>query len=482
MSSKYIESNTVELKRILDEDMKSEIVAFLNSYLGGTIYVGIDDNGLIADISLKEKDENKSRVINWIRDEAIYPNCSDYISFEYNEDGVLQINIEPGKDKPYYLKSKGLKPSGVYIRYGQNKSQATPEEIERMIREKDIVPFELYPSLNQELTFNILKLKFEERNLDYNTFNPITFGFIYNDKYTNVAFWFSDQYNIETKVAIYQGLERDIFRSKQQFSGSIIYQIDKTLDYFNTGNEIRVIIDGSPTRTEIPSYSEKAIREAILNCYCHRDYSRRSNIKMEFFDNRLEIISPGGFYGGLTLEEALKGEQSFRNEFVVKLLYKLGYIENYASGLNRIFSEYKKDKKQPEIYHSMNMFKITIFNRNYEALFVNTNQHLKDNRNKVNENNKYIEPINRAVNGAVNSAVNGAVKSLSKRDSIIYKVIKENPGFRYPQLERIIKILDPDINRNIFSKRIIQMKDVIEFKGSPKSGGYYIINIDKDEN
>lgn len=122
----------------------------------------------------------------------------------------------------------------------------------------------------------------------------------------------------------------------------------------------------------------------------------------------------------------------------------------------------------------MNMFKITIFNRNYEALFVNTNQHLKDNRNKVNKNNKYIEPINRAVNGAV--------KSLSKRDSIIYKVIKENPGFRYPQLERIIKILDPDINRNIFSKRIIQMKDVIEFKGSPKSGGYYIINIDKDEN
>ena len=105
-------------------------------------------------------------------------------------------------------------------------------------------------------------------------------------------------------------------------------------------NEIRVIIDGKPMRTEIPSYSKRAVRGVILNCFCHRDYSRNSNIKIERFDDRLEIISPGGFYDGLTLEEALDGQQSFRNKRLVEFLYRLGYIENYASGLNRVFKEY----------------------------------------------------------------------------------------------------------------------------------------------
>lgn len=109
---KYTESNTVELKAILDDDMKAEVVAFLNSYLGGSIFVGVDDNGHILDLSEKEKDIYESMVINWIRTEAIYPNCTEFVSTGYNEDGVLCIQIEPGNQKPYYLKAKGLKPSG----------------------------------------------------------------------------------------------------------------------------------------------------------------------------------------------------------------------------------------------------------------------------------------------------------------------------------------------------------------------------------
>ena len=142
-------------------------------------------------------------------------------------------------------------------------------------------------------------------------------------------------------------MNRAVFRSKQEFSGSIIEQIDAVMKYFSLCNEIRVIIDGKPIRTEIPSYNMRAVREAILNCYCHRDYFRNSNIKIEFFDDRCEILSPGGFYGGLTLEKALEGYQCFRNENLVKLLFKLGYIENYASGLSRIFDIYKDEEKKP---------------------------------------------------------------------------------------------------------------------------------------
>ena len=310
---KYIESETVELKAILNDDMKTEVIAFLNSYLGGKIYVGVDNFGNILKLSQEEKDLNESKIINWIRDESIYPNCSEFVSIKYNKDDVLEISITPGNNKPYFLKEKGPKSSGVYIRYVRNKSQASQKEITRMIMESNNIFYEEMISSIQDLTFNYLKLKFEEKNLEFKEFKMVTSGFIRDNKFTNLAFIFSDQYDVETKIGVYHGLDRAVFKSKKEFGGSIIKQIDKTLEYYDLCNETRIVIDGSPMRKEFVSYHNKAAREAILNCYCHRDYNRRSNIKIEFFDNRCEIISPGGFYGGLTLEEALNGVQSFRN-------------------------------------------------------------------------------------------------------------------------------------------------------------------------
>lgn len=187
---KYVESEIVELKSILTEELKTEIVSFLNSYLGGTIYVGVDDEGNVFDITQEQKDLNESKIINWIRDEAIYPNCSEFVRLGYNEDNVLSITIIPGSDKPYYLKEKGMKASGVYIRYGRNKSQASKEEITRMIMESNKVFYEELESDMQDLTFNILKLKFEEKNMKFKDFKMVTSGFIKNNKCTNLAFIF----------------------------------------------------------------------------------------------------------------------------------------------------------------------------------------------------------------------------------------------------------------------------------------------------
>lgn len=174
---KYIESATVELKRVLEDDMKTEIVAFLNSYLGGCIYVGVADDGQVFETTEEEKDLMESKVINWIRDEAIFPNCSEYIEISFNDDGVLEVHIEPGRKKPYYIKSKGLKPSGVYIRYGRNKSQASHEEIKRLIRESDEINYEDELSKNQDLTFESLNNKLKQQEL-HNDFNMITSGLI----------------------------------------------------------------------------------------------------------------------------------------------------------------------------------------------------------------------------------------------------------------------------------------------------------------
>lgn len=102
-------------------------------------------------------------------------------------------------------------------------------------------------------------------------------------------------------------------------------------------------------REEYHSYYEKAAREAILIGCCHRDYNFNANIKIDFFIDRCGIISLGGFYHGLS--DALKGIQSIRNVGVVKLLYKLDYIENYSTGLNRIFKEYKNNDKKTDYWY-----------------------------------------------------------------------------------------------------------------------------------
>ena len=471
----YKESEVVELKRELDDKMKTEIIAFLNGYLGGTIFVGVEDDGSLSNLTQKQIDENESKVINWIRDEAIYPNCSEYVSLSTNEDGVLAIEIKSGKDKPYYLKSKGPVPSGVYIRYGRNKSQASQEEISRMMRERDHVFYESLISQHQNLTFNALRIKFDEKGLNFDDFKMVTSGFIdaKTNQYTNLAFWFSDQYDVATKMAVYQGLDRSVFRTKKQYEGSLIRQIDSALEYYDLCNEVRVIINGRPMREEIPSYNFTAAREAILNTYCHRDFSRKSNIKIEFFDDRCEILSPGGFYDGLTLEKALNGEQSFRNEKLVQLLFKLDYIENYASGLSRIFKEYKKEGLEPIIDTSLTAFKVTFPNRNYEALYLNPQKHLDDN--------KSITHLHGTVNVTVNDSVNGKeiatkdkIISLDKRDSNIYRIIKLHPGLRYPQLFEFLSVTDPTLNRRSFARSIKKMSDLVEFRGSNKTGGYYI--------
>ena len=105
--------------------------------------------------------------------------------------------------------------------------------------------------------------------------------------------------------------------------------------------------DGDFRRKEIISYPEKALREGVLNAIEHANYFFRSNIKVEFFDDRLEISNPGNFYGGITLEQAKHGVQSFRNPKLVYVLDKLKFIENYATGVETIFKSYEKEEVKP---------------------------------------------------------------------------------------------------------------------------------------
>ena len=156
----------------------------------------------------------------------------------------------------------------------------------------------------------------------------------------------SDQNPIEVKFAVYD--KNMNFKIKKEFQGSIISIADEILNYSELFNDTSAkIIPGQISRVEIKSYPGASLREGIINAICHADYSLPSNIKVEFFRDKARIINPGNVYNS-TLEAVLGGVQTFRNPALVNVLYKLGFIENYGTGLQRIREAYENEELKPE--------------------------------------------------------------------------------------------------------------------------------------
>ena len=127
---------------------------------------------------------------------------------------------------------------------------------------------------------------------------------------------------------------------------------------------MEVKIDGDPRRHETKNYPEAAIREAVVNAFAHRDYMLHSTIKIEIFDDRMEILSLGGIPDGLTLEEVKDGMTAVRNPQLVHILDKLKYIENYGTGIRRMYEAYNGTNKLPEFKVRPNSFKVLLPNVN----------------------------------------------------------------------------------------------------------------------
>ena len=359
---KYEESNKIELKRKMVDDLDKEIVAFLNAH-GGTIYVGVDDSGKVVGVPQQLKDEYDERV-SAILTNNIKPNARSKIEFSYNDDEVLAINIKEGDSKPYYLTCKGPKPSGTYIRVGRSKRPATDDEILTMIRDSSGWLWESQISKEQGLTFDEISKIAKKKGLDFGTHKFRNLKIVNNEaKFTNLGLLVSDQNPIEVKFAVYdKNLD---FKVKEEFHGSIAAIADDVLKYaelFNTTSA--KIIPGQISRVETKSYPGASLREAILNAICHAEYFAPSNIKIEFFLDKVKVTNPGNIYNNGTLEDIKNGIQSFRNPSLVILLNKLGYIENYGTGIQRILEAYQDTELQPEFYVSKSYFMVTLHNLN----------------------------------------------------------------------------------------------------------------------
>ncbi|MBQ8418006.1 MAG: putative DNA binding domain-containing protein [Phascolarctobacterium sp.] len=355
------ESEKVEFKLQVTDDLYKEVIAFANT-MGGTIYVGIDDNGNV--VGVNNIDETSNRITNGIRD-SIHPDITMFVKYTLQEDSVIRINVSEGTYKPYYLKSKGLKPTGVFIRQGTSIAPASPEQIRQMIKNTDGDVFEEMRSIEQELSFNDAKKDFALRDIAFDESKYVALGLrnIYDNSYTNLALILSDQCPYTTKVAIFGDDDNTALKITKEFSGSIFKQLNEAYSFISLANNTRSDIQGL-YRIDKKDYPDEVLREALLNSLIHRDYSFSGSVIININDSNMEFISLGGLVPGLSPEDIRAGISQPRNKNLAAIFHRLKLIESYGTGIRKIFKNYKDLAYEPRILTTPNTFKLVVPNMN----------------------------------------------------------------------------------------------------------------------
>ena len=362
----FVESEVVELKAEVVGDICKEVIAFANTK-GGTLYIGVSNDGSVEGV--KNADQVILQLNNMIRD-SIKPDVTMFVGYEPQHIGdkdIIAVTIQKGTDRPYYLGSKGLKPSGVYVRNGTSSDPATDTAIRRMIKETDGDSFESMRSLEQNLSFEAAKKQFEKQNIPFDTAKMQTLGMISADGiYSNVALLLSDQCPSTIKAATFSGEDKGSFQDRREFGGSLFQQMEELYSYLDMRNQTKATFDGL-YRIDTRDYPENALREALLNSLVHRDYSFRASTLVSVYADRIEFVSVGGLPSGIELDDIMLGLSVCRNPKLAAIFYRLQLIEAYGTGMPKIMNAYADTELKPKIEVSSNAFKITLPNRNTGA-------------------------------------------------------------------------------------------------------------------
>ena len=353
------ESERIGYKTQMLEDLYKEVIAFANTD-GGVIYIGIDNEGNLTGID--DVDETYTRLTNGIRD-AIAPDVTMFVRYVLQDNKVIRIEVGEGSYKPYYLKAKGIKPTGVYVRQGASSMQASPDQIRRMIKESDGDNYEDSRSLDQDLTFSAAETAFQRYGVEFSVEKYRALGITQNDIFTNLALLLSDQCLHTTKIAVFKDEFCTEFRDSKEFGGSVFKQFEDSVTYLALCNRTASTIKGV-VRTDKKDYPEEAIREALLNAIVHRDYSFSGSIIINVNDSKMEFISLGGLLPGLSTEDIRIGVSQPRNKKLAEVFHRLRLIESYGTGIRRIFKLYENCPIQPVIEVTANAFKIVLPNMN----------------------------------------------------------------------------------------------------------------------
>lgn len=355
------EDIVTEFKKKFVNDLNKEIIAFANTD-GGKIYIGIEDDGNVCGVT--DIDSTMQSCVSHIKN-TISPDVTPFVKVQnvvIEGKNVIEIEVEKGTACPYYILGKGIRPEGVYVRVGSSSIPATETAILRMIRETDGERYEEIRSLNQILTFAEATAYFEKRNISFGEAQKRTLGIINDDGlYTNLGLLLSDECTHTIKIAVFDGIEKEVFKDRYEFTGSLLKQLGDAYAFIDRYNRTQSTFNGLE-REDKRDYPVEAIREALLNCIIHREYALSGSTLINIFDDRLEFISLGGLPKGIEYDDMMLGVSLPRNKKLAEVFYRLRLIEAYGTGIFKIMRSYGNMAEKPLIEVTANAFKIMLPN------------------------------------------------------------------------------------------------------------------------
>ena len=354
------------------------VSAFSNG-IGGTLFFGISDDRKPIGLSDVQKDaEAISRLIK----ERITP-LPQFILKPLQEDGknLLALEVSPGRSTPYYYKADGV--MEAYIRVG-NESVIAPDYIvNELILKGTNQSFDTLTTdaVKKDYSFTLLEATYLERTgLRFEPSDYVSFGLTdKNGLLTNAGKLMTDQhtvYNSRMFCTRWNGLEKgsifDDALDDKEYEGNLIYLLKSGSEFIRNNSKVRFVKEAQ-YRVDKPDYAERAVTEALVNALIHRDYIvLGSEIHIDMFDDRVEITSPGGMFGGGSIQEydIYSIRSMRRNPVIADLFHRMKYMERRGSGLRKIVSETEKlpgytAAYKPEFSSTATDFRVILKNVNY---------------------------------------------------------------------------------------------------------------------
>lgn len=286
---------------------------------------------------------------------------------------LLVVEIYPGPQKPYYFKGKTKE---VYIRIGATTRKASEEIIRSLERQRSNISYDeeiIYDAIYDESEISNLKKDFL-----YLTGKELTKSDLYNlkilknirqkDYLTVGGALLIGKNNLfdyaKISCARFKGISLSTkeFIDQKEYFGPLYKQVESAFKFAIEHIEKRGEIKGLK-REDSYIVPIEAIREALVNAVVHRDYLiKGSDIKLAIFDDRVEITSPGGLPGNLSVDLILQGRSEIRDRVIARFFKEIGYVEQWGTGIKRIVDLCKsRSLKEPEFIDDGAFFKVIIY-------------------------------------------------------------------------------------------------------------------------
>lgn len=235
---KLQENNRTEFKAELNDKLEKEIVAFLNNREGGVLYIGVSDDG--TPIGIRDMDSVQLKIADRLKNNILPSTLGLFDIVTENIDGVdvIKILISSGTEKPYYIRSQGMSPSGCFMRIGTSTQPMLTSLIDETFAKRVHTTLRNIESPRQDLTFAQLKIYYEERGLALNDKFASSLELLTPDgKYNYVAYLLADENGVSIKVAKYAGTDKvDLIENEEYGYCSLIKATNNVLEKLRIEN------------------------------------------------------------------------------------------------------------------------------------------------------------------------------------------------------------------------------------------------------